>query len=342
MMQKKQIYLSLLIIALICLLIPTGARAESEVTAKLSTDLGEFTVGDRVPLTLSVNHPAGYQVILPELEANWGDFFVHSQSAGSTVSNPDGTQVTSQVIDARLFAPGKFSTLPLIVTLSDSGGQLREIEVEPISITISSVLVEGDTELRDIKPQAGLPYTNLLPWAIGGGLLALGIAGGLFWYRRRRVKMAMALVDKRLPHEVALDELARVEALNLPQARRFKEHYTLVSDCIRVYMEKRFNFPVVERTTSEIKTGLKRSPIAQEVADQFVVLLDESDLVKFSKFTPDVESADQLLSQARSIVEKTKPVIEYNTIEEPDPSWRDFSSPEMGAKDRNQKAEVTA
>ena len=31
---------------------------------------------------------------------------------------------------------------------------------------IGAVLVEGDSQLRDIKPQAELPYLNLLPWII--------------------------------------------------------------------------------------------------------------------------------------------------------------------------------
>jgi hypothetical protein len=197
-------------------------------------------------------------------------------------------------------------------------------------------------QLRDIKPQAALPYSNLLPWVIGVALLALVITGAFFWYRRRQAKLALALVDNRLPHEVAIDELVRVESLNLPRAKRFKEYYTLVSDCIRVYMEETFHFPVRERTTYEIKTGLKRSPISHGVANQFVSLLDESDLVKFSKFTPDAESAQQLIAEARSIVENTKPVVADLADEEQDPSMDISSGPGFGKNDRNQKAEVTA
>jgi hypothetical protein len=351
-MHKKKIFVSLLIITLIYLVIPVGAKAESEVSAMLSADLGEFTVGDPVPMTLAVTHPAGHQVILPQLEANWGDFTIHSQSAGTTESNPDGTETTSQEIDARLFAPGTFTTMPLSVTVSDSSGQLREIVVDPVSVTIASVLVEGDSELRDIKPQAALPYSNILPWVIGFALLVLVITGAYFWHRRRQAKLALVLVDNRLPHEVALDELERVESLNLPRAKRFKEHYTLISDCIRIYMEKTFKFPVRERTTREIKNGLKRSPISHGLANQFVSFLDESDLVKFSKFTPDAESAQQLLAEARtiventnearSIVENTKPVVADLADEEQDPSMDISSGPGFGKNDRNQKAEVTA
>lgn len=341
-MKKIRLFIPLLIIAVIALAAPGFASAESLLTATLSTDTGEFTVGDPVMLKLSVTHPPGYQVILPQLDANWGDFLVHSQSAGATVSNPDGSQTTSQVIDARLFSSGTFTTPPLPITVSDGFGQLSEITAEPISVTITSVLVEGDTDLRDIKPQAALPFVNYLPWIIGMGVLALGLTGAFFWYRRRRAQLALAAVDNRLPHEVALDELDRVETLELPKSGRFKEHYTLVSDCIRVYMEKTYHFPVIERTTGEIKANLKRTPVSNEVANEFITLLDESDLVKFSKFKPDVESAQHLLQHGRLIVERTKPVVIEAENEDQLPINKIPSDPVFGENGRNKQAEVTS
>ena len=107
-------------------------------------------------------------IILPELEADWGEFVVVSQSPPATVDNTDGTKTTSQVIDARLFAPGEFSTPPTPITVVDGSGGLGEVIAPPAPIVVTSVLVEGDTNLRDIKPQAELPYSNPLPWIVGG------------------------------------------------------------------------------------------------------------------------------------------------------------------------------
>ncbi|MGB7096179.1 MAG: hypothetical protein WBD62_16155, partial [Anaerolineales bacterium] len=220
-------------------------------------------------------------------------------------------------------------------------GQLTETTAQPVSVDIASVLVEGDADLRDIKPQAALPYIDYLPWIAGVGALALGMGGLYFIYRRQRSQLALAAVDNRLPHEVAFDELNRVEDLKLPHAGRFKEHYTLVSDCIRVYMEKTYQFPVLERTTGEIKANLKRTMVSNEIANQFIDLLDESDLVKFSKFTPDVASARRLLVQGREIVEITKPVtVEFEDKEQVQINHPP-SDPEFGKNGRNKKAEVT-
>ncbi|HUV29049.1 MAG TPA: hypothetical protein VMW34_16935, partial [Anaerolineales bacterium] len=313
----------------------------SLVSAELTVEDGEYTVGDPLPLLLSVHHPAGHQVLQPQLDASWGDFLVNSQSAGTTITYPDGSETTNLLIDARLFSPGTYNSPPLTITVSDAAGQLTETTAQPVSVDIASVLVEGDADLRDIKPQAALPYIDYLPWIAGVGALALGMGGLYFIYRRQRSQLALAAVDNRLPHEVAFDELNRVEDLKLPHAGRFKEHYTLVSDCIRVYMEKTYQFPVLERTTGEIKANLKRTMVSNEIANQFIDLLDESDLVKFSKFTPDVASARRLLVQGREIVEITMPVtVEFEDKEQVQINHPP-SDPEFGKNGRNKKAEVT-
>lgn len=342
-MNNKLSLVPLLLILAITLVIPVGAKAESAITASISAAADELTVGDPIQLTLTVIHPPDYHVILPQLEAKWGEFTVASQSAGTTVSNPDGTASTSQMIDARLFAPGTFTTPSLPISISDSSGQLSEVIAEPLSLTILSVLVEGDNELRDIKPQAELPYRNLLAWIVGIAVLTFGLAGALILWRRHRAKLSLALVDNRLPHEVALDELERIEKLDLPKMGRLKEHYSLVADCIRLYMENIYHIPVIERTTGEIRANMKHSPISQEVAKQFIYFLDESDLVKFSKFTPDVESANQLLAQGRHIVEKTKPAVTEIGIDNNErPSNSISSGPGLGTGGRNQPVEVSA
>jgi hypothetical protein len=144
-------------------------------------------------------------------------------------------------------------------------------------------------------------------------LIAGAFGGAVLWRRRRNSSLAQETIDNRLPHEVALDELERIGKLGLPESGHFKEHYTLVSDCIRVYIERTFQIPVLERTTSEIRYRLKSTEMPPDVSQIFVLLLDESDLVKFSKFTPDTTIAAQLIETGRQIVIATKPVIETSS-----------------------------
>jgi hypothetical protein len=66
---------------------------------------------------------------------------------------------------------------------------------------------------------------------------------------------------------------------------------------------------------------MKSTQITPDVSRDFIDFLSDSDLVKFSKFKPDVESSNLLWVQAQHIVERTRPVepiSEMETGENPD------------------------
>lgn len=309
MSKKRFALLTLLLMA--AWLLAGVVGAQGEVTATVLGPESPYTahVGDPLALTLVVTHPAGYQVIAPELDEQWGDFVIRSQSPATTADNGDGTETTIIQLDARLFAPGEFSTPPLTVKITDGAGQLQEVSAEPATVLITSVLVEGDTELRDIKPQVALPYVNLLPWIAGALLLVLVAGAAYLLWQRRQARLALAALDNRLPHEIALDELDRIARLGLPEQGRFKEHYTLVSDTIRLYLERIYGVPVMERTTGEIARELQGTTMDRGTQRRVITFLDESDLVKFADLVPSEAEAYDLLAQARMIVEATKPVL---------------------------------
>jgi hypothetical protein len=306
-MNRKFFFIPLLL--LITFLMVGTAAAQTPVTAVMIAPEGPFTVGDPIELQLAVTHPAGYHVIQPKIPESWGSFIVTSQAEAETVTLEDGQEMTLFVIDARLFAPGEFSTPPLTVSITDGAGQLSEVTAAPVPITLASLLVEGDTALRDIKPQAELPFLNLIPWIAGGVLLAAAAAAVYHWWKRRQARLALAAVDNRLPHEIALDDLTRIGQLGLPEQQRFKEHYTLVSDTVRIYIERTQGVPMLERTTGEIRSGLRNSTLTTSGTRQLINFLEESDLVKFSKFTPTESEAYETITQARQIVETTMLIV---------------------------------
>ncbi len=310
----------------VLLLLAVGQAAAQEngpLMATLRAPEGQFTVGDPIQVTLAVTHPAGYQVIQPTLPESWGDLTVAGLSPAATAVNDDGSETTTLLIDARLFQPGDFSTPPLEVTVTDGQGGLQKVWAAPAAVSIASVLQEGDTALRDIKPQAALPLPAAWPWIVAD-LAAVAVAAVVIWQVRRRVQPIM---DPRLAHEIALDGLAAIDGLALPEKGHFKQHYTLVSDTVRIYVERRFGVPALERTTGEIRADLAGSAMSPEAAALFIAFLQESDLVKFSEWAPDVQSAHQLLARGRMIVEATKP-------EPAAPASDDASQPPTAGKPR--------
>lgn len=327
-MNKKQPIFSSLVIAMVLAMIAFPAMAAEGIQVTLTASQSELTVGDPVELTLEVSHPAGYQVIIPKLEGSWGPFEVQDQSQATTVANDDGTEKTVQTITVTLFDLGAFETPALPLTISDGMGNVLEETTPPVSLTVVPTLAEDDTTLKDIRPQVGMKLPSVLPWVMGGVLLAAALAGGGRWlYRRWRGDSLFGpVIDNRPPYQVAFDELDRIDGLKLPEKGRYKEHYTLVTDCLRIYIETQFHVHAFERTTTELKRSLGQSTMVIDHVRGFIDLFQESDLVKFAKLTPDLESARQLTDQARTLVDLTRPVPEPDDTEAPQGSFRMGSS----------------
>ena len=149
-------------------------------------------------------------------------------------------------------------------------------------------------------------------------LLAGLLAGALvaaYLIRRRLQGAPLPVVDTRTPWEIAIEELDRIERLDLPEDGRFKEHYTLVADAMRVYVQAMYLRDVspvdaIDMTTDEIWAALRRSTLNYDDAKLVLDLLQEADLVKFAKYTPAVSQAYEASGQARYIVEVTRPAFQ--------------------------------
>ncbi|MFN2179357.1 MAG: hypothetical protein ACK2UV_07720, partial [Candidatus Promineifilaceae bacterium] len=93
-----------------------------------------------------------------------------------------------------------------------------------------------------------------------------------------------------------------------PERKLFKEHYSMVSDTVRIYLESIYAVPVMERTTGEIASELQATTLDRGTQRRVVTFLQESDLVKFADIVPSEAEAYELIAQGRMIVESTKPL----------------------------------
>jgi hypothetical protein len=289
--------------------------AEGEVDVGIVADRELVTVGDVATLTLTVTHPVGHRVVPPRMDQTWGEFEVRSVSQPTTSSIGGDLETTTQTIDVSLFAPGSFETPELPVTVRDEAGNVTKHVAGPVGFTVVSVLSEDDLELRDISPQAGLPFPPVWPWIVLAVVLALALAvAGWILYRRhlarRRLDEAIAAsIDPRTPYEIAVDELARIDALGLLDQGRFKEHYTLVSETLRAYVRGIFYVPALDLTTEELRASMVGADVAPEHGRRMVETLAESDLVKFARFRPEASEAGKLTTEVRLVVDATRPIV---------------------------------
>jgi hypothetical protein len=116
-------------------------------------------------------------------------------------------------------------------------------------------------------------------------------------------------LDAAEPHldaeAAALRELERIEALGLPDRGLVKDYYTLVSQAVRRYLERRYGILALESPTSFTVAAISDLAVGQKAVDLTGDILEEADLVKFAKHSPAARVVAGLTDRARRIVSLT-------------------------------------
>ena len=81
---------------------------------------------------------------------------------------------------------------------------------------------------------------------------------------RRNARTPMSRTLGSSPDEPDTTRTARIEGLRLPEQGRFKQYYTLVTDCLRAYLEQPLQIHTFDRTTAELKVELHCSTLSQK------------------------------------------------------------------------------
>lgn len=106
-------------------------------------------------------------------------------------------------------------------------------------------------------------------------------------------------------HIVALRELDRINKEAIWKRGQVKAHHAEVSEVIRTYFERRYNYPAMERSTDELRSGLVHLPIRAQEKELILELLNLTDLVKFAKWAPQAADHQRVIEQGIRFVEVT-------------------------------------
>jgi len=188
-----------------------------------------------------------------------------------------------------------------IVPLNTGALSFPRIEIQPVDSSVTSiytdgfrvyvlsVLAEGDTLLRDIKPLKKYPLQ--LPFWIYFLLLLLALSAGIYlWWKQPEKPKRKYIAQPEIKEPVlpawekalkALDELLTEDLLDKGETVLY--HFRL-SNILRAFLEETYNFPALEMTGREIAVSLNRRNIPQ--AQEIRKFITYCDLVKFAKREP--------------------------------------------------------
>ncbi|MEF3280755.1 MAG: hypothetical protein K6357_07315 [Elusimicrobiota bacterium] len=99
--------------------------------------------------------------------------------------------------------------------------------------------------------------------------------------------------DTRTPYQKAMDEINNIKTLDLLDEGKIKEYYSIISDILRRYLQEEFLISALEMTTNDLIKNLKtRSVVNIETIIKTKEFLQISDLVKFAKYIPERQKAE--------------------------------------------------
>ncbi len=282
------------------------------IQVALSPEDGLMT-GDVLTLTLRVTTPARDDVTIPRGQ-RFAPFEVLRRPTPRVEVQGDRA---THVFELELLAlePGDHELPPVTLRVVTADGVVGEVSTAPLRVQVGSVL--GNEPNAEPKPPTDPvevwqdDYT--LAWLLGGvGLVLLGALLSWFFLRwwRRRPKAATPPPPPRPAWEVALEKL---EALRRDRNAAVHEERVVawvdqVSDALREYLGRRYDFDGLESTTDEVVAELRKRKLIGLSLDEVIALLRDCDLVKFAQAELGVEQSDLLLAGAFRVVRTTAPL----------------------------------
>lgn len=280
--------------------LPVSAQ-DARLTNVLDTTLA--TVGDRIRLSVTVEHAPDARVVWPD-SINLAPFEVLGVEAVPPTAT--GTPVRSDlVLTLAAFELGELEIPSFTVTVEGPGDVSQTLSTDRFGVEVVSVGQDESGDIRDIRGPLRIPVglLTISLWLLA--FLALALLGWWLsrrWQNRPGAPEPAPATPLRSADAVALEALARIEASDLLTRGEVKEYHIQVSDVLRHYVEARFDVPALEMTTREVMEGLRRANVDPAFCEALRRFLDPCDLVKFAKARPDAEESRELLELGRELV----------------------------------------
>jgi hypothetical protein len=293
-----------LVLALVCAAPVSG---QARIQTELDTTL--VTVGDRLMLTVSIDHS-------PEASVSWPDSLDMSpfevlEARVLPVETSAGGARSTAILTMTVFELGELELPSLEVIVSGPGGATEVLRTDRYGVEVVTVGADEGGDIREIRGPLWIPV-SVVRIALWGLLLLLLLGLAIVAYRRMRrpepeVDIRRAAAPLRPAHEVALEALATLEASPTLERGQIKEYHIEVSDIVRRYVEERFHVEALEMTTREVLAGLAQADVDPRFREGLRRFLDQCDLVKFAKVRPDAAASLRVLTLGRELVVSTMP-----------------------------------
>ncbi len=287
-------------------LLPPFSAGEP-ITVEQSLDRAIITVGDIITYTMTVKAREGLEIALPPPGAQLGQFIIRDYQ----IPDPEeskGKLIHKFIFSITAYTTGQLEIPPIPILINPRSKSASALITEGIQVRVAPVTDPDDLEIRDVKNPLSIPI-NWKPYmtAAAAAIALLGVIAVILVYLYRWRPKPEALPEPVRPaHELAYQELSELVAQGLLEAGEIEAFYTRLSEIIRRYIALRWRIYALEYTSPEILDALKRNVLTNRVYERIRWFLEETDLVKFARYTPTESACREITDRAREIVDWSK------------------------------------
>lgn len=305
-MRFRTILLILLLSAANLLAAPEAGGPE--ISFQAHTDRTKMTIGDNLTYGLLITMPQGFILQKPEESVDLGKWEVRDSSF--TVSKTDKNQYELSYV-LTTFSTGTVTIPEITLSYTDNNDHPGRVNSKSLDITVESVLDKmGDSgDIRDIKPPLGLRpgILEYLKWLLLLGLVSAAVYFIYNKYLKKKITEIQQNTEPEIPPEAAaLDALEKLKSSTLIADGKIKEFYITLSEIVRTFLGTVYKVDTLDRTTGEIYSQLKAAEPDKKALAFMKDFLEECDLVKFAKYTPEEKEIWQDFDTAKKIVSEIK------------------------------------
>jgi hypothetical protein len=290
-------------------LVVASVGGQEAFTASVTVEPQRVTVGDRITLSISIEHDPGVALEAPDNPEAFAPLDLVDVREPETGDVGDGRSETRFEYELAAFVIGEIDLEPLSIT--EDGAEV--LRVEPALIMVDSVVPpDAPVQFRDLK--APLQASTGPPKWIWAALFMAGFAAvsvvtmalaRVPALSRPPVLVAEPVAPEADARDVVLADLDDLEEAGHLDRGELLEYYKRLGDRLRIYLSRRFDVPATAMTPSEIERLLDVTEMNKLAIRQAVSTLEQCQAVQFAGYEPARERAVSDLAAVREIVQLT-------------------------------------
>jgi hypothetical protein len=282
--------------------------ASSSVEVEVRAIPDQAKIGDEIRLYVQAQRPRKYSVLAPSRQTALEPFEI--KKIERLPHTGDKNRVCDTfVITLTVFTLGDLEIPSFPVRYQDGSGHANRVMTEAVRVKIFSVGKKAGEKdkMRPIKGPVSVGLLGVWSGMAAGIIAVLSIFLAIKVFLRLR-RIFVDPESLKPPHERVLLELGRLKKKRLVEQDKVKEHYSELSDILRRYLERQFGILALEQTTVEVLKVVKEKNFEPSVVAKIQDVLEKTDLVKFARFIPARNLADDWVKAVTEIVAVTRPV----------------------------------